>query len=291
LFDWSSQREILFFPEAPGDYVLNVEWMQGSRRGWVTERFSVAIVPASLPVPTQVDLEPELCLWTPSSWEAEMIRHHERGVIDFLRSMIKPGWTIYDIGANLGLFSVVFSQLTTSRGRVYCVEANPLCVYFLRANLAQNKVSNALVFPVALGMDATPVDFTINYGNSNLGVTTLSSIYTQKIGHTITAGAISLDQLIEQFNLLPPKLIKIDIEGAEEVVIVGMKATLQSHRPVLLMELHGEAAARNTLSFLEPFQYNYLDLNTRQQFASAADLIATLGDHIYQVAAFPNPAR
>lgn len=287
LGDWTEQNTISYFPEAPGSYSINVEWDNGKEKGLITKSFTVTINEKYTPYPTITNISRDLKLWTPSSWEAAFFQHHESYVIEYLRSLVKPGWVIFDIGANLGVFSLFFSKFVTNTGKVYCVEANPLCVYFLRANLFMNNVTNATVFPIALSSNSSPIDFTINYGNSGLGATTASAFYQSKIGHTITVEGIGLDELINQYCLSQPNLIKIDIEGAEEYVVPAMENTIKECQPVLLIELHGEKAGINTLRFLEQFNYQYINIGTQEKYASASALISVMKDNIIQVVALP----
>ena len=133
----------------------------------------------------------------------------------------------------------------------------PICVYFLRANLELNGVSNCDILPIALLDSRKDTPFTIIYGNSNVGLSPKSSSYPSKIGQEIMVQGYGLDELIDAYNLKKPDLIKIDIEGAEEFAIKGMEKTLSRYRPVIFMEVHGLEAAHNTFPMLEAIGYRY----------------------------------
>ena len=244
LSGWNSDADIFFFPECPGQYSLNLEWKNQQDHGWLSYSFEVTPnlkIEDNL-IPSQVEIVGNIKLWAPSKWEAMYFQGHENNVLLELHNIIHRGWVIYDVGANLGVFSTLFSKLAGNNGSVYCIEPNPLCLYFLRLNLWTNNCKNVTILPVGLSDLNMDVDFTINYGNSNLGLTNQAIFYQSKIGHNIKVQCVSLDSLISEYDLLPSNFIKIDIEGAEEFAIIGMINTIEKYHPYLLLELHGQKA-------------------------------------------------
>lgn len=286
LCDWSKSDKIDIFPEAPGKYTLLVEWrLPDDSRGWVNESFEVEGPVNSSP--QLVAFKHKTSLWVPSEWEAILSRGYESVTMDLLSTLIKKGWISYDIGANIGQYSILLSRLVGNKGRVYCIEANPLCVYFLRANHEINNQSNIDILPVALLHDTQNSEFTINYGNLGLGITQGSHLFSGKVGHNINVHAMGFDQLVNTYNLEMPDFIKIDIEGAEGKAIAGMKKTLQEKRPLLLVEVHGRIAAEETLQGLDLFNYHYLHPKSQQRFANARDLLNWFPNSVEQIVCFP----
>jgi FkbM family methyltransferase len=278
--DWALVRDgevFRLFPESPGPYALLTYWRTEEGQGGVLERqFEVR---ASVEVdhgPRRVELKDKVSLWAPTAWEARLLPAHERSVLDACGALVKPGTVVYDIGANLGLFGVHFGRLAGAAGRVYCFEANPVCVYFLRAHLELNGVSNCEILPVAVSNEERGVDFSINYDNSNLGLAQDSGFFTSKLGHHVQVGARSLDELVPGLRLRPPDVIKIDIEGAEAVAIAGMRETLRASHPRLVMELHGRAAALATLKQLDALGYAYTEVASGRRHASASAVVAAM---------------
>jgi FkbM family methyltransferase len=262
---WGTQTTFQFYPEAPGYFQIAAEWRtpDGSH-GWLEQSFSVTVgvkaigrkhFNSSIDGPSLVEIDDGTSIWSVSGWEAGLIRHWESDLMSALKNFVEPGFVIYDVGANIGVYSVYASRLVGPQGHVYAVEANPMCVYLLRCNLSAAGVDNFTILPIALSDAPGSCQFKINYGNSNLGLTEESALFGLKTGQEIQVKSLDFDSMTSSFNLRPPDLIKIDIEGAEEHAIRGMRRALVEHRPTLLLEIHGEHAARATFELLEGINY------------------------------------
>jgi len=272
------------FPESPGPYVLIARWSRADGQDGKLERpFYVGA--------TGLGHRPEqarvagVSLWSPSQWEAQLLPAHERSVLAALSRVVQQGDVVWDIGANLGIFALQFSQLVGPAGRVLCIEANPVCVYFLRANLETNAATNVDILPVAASDTARPVEFTINYDNSNLGLVRASCFFETKLGQRIVVDALPLDSLIDELQLPPPNVVKMDIEGAEAHAIAGLSRTLETQHVSLILELHGRAAARDTLALLDPLGYRYEIIESRKLYATGPALVAEMPEAPVQVLA------
>jgi len=288
LKNWTAENYIRIFPEAPGEYTLIVEWRtRKGKQGWIQRPFKVVTEVDSYNYPQSIQIDPTRQILAPSDWEARQLSYYEKPVFDLLSSVVKPGWVVYDVGANVGIYTLQFSSLVTQDGFVYCIEANPVCIYFLRANLEINHLSNCQILPIALTDGQKQVDFTINYSNSALGLTQSSPFYHSKIGHEISVHGLSLDELISEYQLRRPNLIKIDVEGAEGSVVRGMQSTIKKHHPLLLIEIHGREAAQMTAGILDKHKYNYQDFATQQVFSNEAELIAWFPESVRQLLCTP----
>jgi FkbM family methyltransferase len=285
LGDWQVRDEIRFLPEAPGHYVVVIEWRgTGGRTGWVEATFDLSANADLDPSPRLVTVDRDIRMWVPSAWEAHMAVAHEKAAITLAANSLRKDAVIYDIGANLGLYSVMLSRISGKHGHVYCFEANPVCLYFLQANLALNQVPAFEILPVAILGTPTTTEFRINYRNLLVGIAG-SIPYMGKPGHVIDVTAAPLDELIELHQLKPPDFIKMDIEGAEVYAIKGMRTTLQRYHPTCLIELHGQAAARGTLEGADWSGYTFQDAASGRQFTDAASLSAWFPDACLQIIA------
>jgi FkbM family methyltransferase len=280
----STPASVRFAPEAPGDYTISALWRDvhgGSGRAEVA--FTVD-GPASTGAPERVRIPDGLSVWTPSQWEAALATRHEERALTAVRRLVRPGATVYDIGANIGLFATRFAKWVGASGQLYCVEPNPLCVYFLKTNLYSAGARNFEILPVCLTDSARSIEFSVNYGSSVLGMAPDSTVPV-KPGHRIVVEGTSLDTVIETLRLRAPDVIKVDVEGAEGAVVAGMKATLSRYTPALMIELHGVAAARAALAHLAPLGYRYQEISGGRQFASTSELAAWMPDACVQVLA------
>lgn len=277
-----------FFPESPGQYTLYAWWRTpDGTRGRAETSFEVVAGPHFNVFPQLIQVDSETKVWVTSQWEANLIQGYEQAVITLLPQLVKPNAVIYDIGANIGLYAIRFARLAEKTGHVYCVEANPVCVYFLRANMHLNLLENYDIFPVAVSQGFGKTRFTINYGNLGLGLGESSPFFVVKPGHEIEVEAISLDDLIDSHDLREPDLIKMDIEGGEASAVKGMRKTIERSRPTLIFELHGRDAARGTLEELESGGYRYQELPGGRTFSNARELIDWFPNAVLQIIGRP----
>jgi FkbM family methyltransferase len=281
--EWGSRREIRFFPEAPGSYGISVQWRRpDGSTGWTETPVAVNADTELDPSPRLLRVDAQTRLWVPSEWESRLMAGHEKTTVSLAREVVRPGAVIYDIGAHLGLYSILLARLAGPGGRVYCLEANPVCLYFLQANLALNRMDNCEILPVAILGERATAEFTINYHNLLIG-SAKDPPWATKPGHRIGVPALDLDHLVESHDLRPPDLIKMDIEGAEVAAIHGMQKTIERHRPTLLLELHGQTAARTTLEAIRWAGYTFHEGSSGKRFADAEALIAWFPEACLQV--------
>ena len=268
-------EEVEWLPESPGHYRLAVQWREGEQSGWVSYAFEAQPNVFSAR-PSRVSRGRRGRFWAPNEYEAKGVAQYETALFDRLPGLVQPGSVVYDVGANIGLFTVPFSRRVGPTGRVVCFEPNPICVQFLKANLEVNACANARIVPVALAEHHQQVPFTLNFGNSLLGLTSISSFYHQKAGQAITVEGRPLDELRSTFELPAPDLVKMDVEGAEGAVVRGMARTLAEHRPVLLMEIHGAGACRELAAVLDPLGYGYQEATDGKVYAGSEELASDL---------------
>lgn len=157
-----------------------------------------------------------------------------------LRRCLQPGAVFYDIGANLGFFSLVAAACVGPHGRVYAFEPVPANAATLRRNAALNGFANITVLERAASSTS---------GTARLQlVADLSwSMLDRNWRHpqtrsVIDVEAVSIDDLVAASDASPPDVVKLDVEGWELDVIAGMRATIARHKPTIICELHGTAS-------------------------------------------------
>jgi hypothetical protein len=92
---------------------------------------------------------------------------------------------------------------------------------------------------------------------------------------------MSLDEFVEDYGFSPPDLVKLDVEGAEASVLEGARLTLERHRPVVFVALHGREQATRCLRLLEQLQYECRSLDGRR---------VAQGDGVDEIYAVPEEA-
>jgi FkbM family methyltransferase len=160
-----------------------------------------------------------------SSVQEAMVRHLGRGDV------------FYDIGANLGFFSLLGAHLVGLRqGHVYAFEAAPDNAEAIRANAQLNAIPNISV--IGRAVSSSP-------GRARLQIVDDQSWskleeygehpYTERV---VEVELVTIDGLVMSGELAPPTVVKIDVEGAEMAVLEGMRETISAHRPAIICELH-----------------------------------------------------
>ena len=166
--------------------------------------------------------------------------------------IITMGSTIYDIGANVGFYTLLSSKLAGNDGMVYSFEPNPLNINYLNQHIKLNNLDNVKVFDYAVS-DNVGFAFFENDTNSSMGY--LSNNGKLKVKTT------SLDYLYEGNEIKKPDFIKIDVEGAELSVLKGAEKLLKEFSPILFLATHGEEIHINVIDFLENLGYKVEGLN------------------------------
>jgi FkbM family methyltransferase len=165
-------------------------------------------------------------------------RDYEPELVRIVRKNVDPGRDAIDVGANVGLFSVLLStQLAASR-RVLAVEPAPGALKYLRGNINMNsRTGTILLFPGIAARHRGEFEINVIAGMeeySTIGNLAHPAI-RERSYEKITVPGESIDNLVEKFGL-DPGFIKIDTEGAEYEVLVGCERTVRTHRPIILCE-------------------------------------------------------
>ena len=290
LADWSKIEEpVLIFPESPGPYAVEAQWRDASgETGRTRLEFTVASPENCAEAgPTRVELE-HFSLWAPNAFEARTFQHSDREVGELLARLVKAGDTVYDLGANVGFYAAHFAHRSGADGRVVCFEANPVCAYFLRSNLLELGLDQVTVLPTAILHVDGMTRFMINHGNTNLGLAETSGFFHYKPGQEIAVTCFTLDHLVKDLGLPAPDVMKIDVEGAELQVLEGMGETIATHRPAMLLELHGEACTQGAVRRLGDSGYHFEDATNGRVYSDTASALEAFGeDSVYQVIARP----
>lgn len=159
----------------------------------------------------------------------------EPPVQDTLQRLVKPGDVCYDIGANVGFFTVLLGRLVGPTGAVAAFEPLPPTAEALRRNAALNNFGHVTVFANAVGRAPGLVKLALREESTWARLADADTT-----GPTLDVPMVAIDDLVEAGTIRPPSMVKIDVEGAELEVIEGMRRTLLKHRPVVLCEMHGK---------------------------------------------------
>lgn len=180
----------------------------------------------------------------------------EPDVARAMAAIVLPGEVVYDVGAEVGYFSVMAATISRS-GPVYAFEPNPANLAILEQTALLNKDLDLRIVPKAVGDTRQSTSF-LTFANkpgvanaSLLG--RLAEVHSDDLGDTITVDMVDLDSFSEEAT--EPDVIKIDVEGAEALVLRGMRRLLTMKRPKLIIEIHNESAQHEAMDCLAKLGY------------------------------------
>lgn len=169
---------------------------------------------------------------------------NETPVQHALAKRLSSGGVFFDVGANVGFFSLIGSRLVGPGGRVISFEPAPTMAASLRRNVELNRLTNVTVVEAAVA--AAPGEGELMVDEHPGGSFLSSSGGAAGPARRARVRIVSIDDLVERGEVPPPTLVKIDVEGAEAQVLVGMSRTAARHLPAIICEVddeHQEAAA------------------------------------------------
>src|SRR5579864_6709003 len=165
--------------------------------------------------------------WQPEVWNS-------------VSPVLPEGGVFFDVGAHIGYFSMKAAAQVGKTGRVVSFEPNPEILKQLRDNVAANHFQNVIVEPVActdrdqmLTLYAAPI---INTGASSLAKQN-ADISVDQAPRAYSVRGRPIDDVVRELGLTRVDAIKIDVEGAEVIVLRGAVNTLQRFHPKLAVEV------------------------------------------------------
>lgn len=155
-----------------------------------------------------------------------------------LRKLVRPGMQVIDVGANIGLYSLLLSRLVESTGSVLAFEPEPNLFAILRENCVRNNATNIDLFQCALGRVSGLASFHRSAFNSG----------DNRLERASTAHE-AVEVKVERFDDLQadckPDFVKIDVQGHELAALSGMERSLSSNPKVqVLFEFSPAALAK-----------------------------------------------
>lgn len=197
-------------------------------------------------------------------WEPALTR--------FIADSLMPGDVFIDIGANVGVHSMLAGKCVGASGRVHAIEASPTIYAILLGNIARNGIENVKTYNIAVADRSGTIPVFL-HDPSNLGHTTVLQVNaedTARYTRQEMVEARPLPEIIPTADILRARMIKIDVEGAEWPVIQGFAHLLPQLRSdvIIVVEVSRYGLANHGISF--------------QQF------LDFFGEHGYRAAQLPD---
>ncbi|MEE4195142.1 MAG: FkbM family methyltransferase [Anaerolineae bacterium] len=182
-----------------------------------------------------------------------------------VRTMLKPGMVVYDIGANIGYISLLFAKAIGPEGRIFSFEALPANIERLKQNAILSQSATPIqVIHGAVTDKAEPVEFLV-HSSTSMGKVAGAAGRDVDYLDKISVPGIALDAYVKEHQLPAPDMIKLDIEGGEVLAVKAMKETLTASHPLLFIELHGPESARAVAELLDETGYTAYHMDKPKQ--------------------------
>lgn len=188
-----------------------------------------------------------------------------------LDHFIRAGDVVYDVGANIGYISLIAARCVGGQGRVAAFEALPDNIRRLNQNVALNGLEGRITVIHAAVVDRSGSVIFHVHPSGAMGKAEGSHGRQVDYPEQIKVPALALDDFVFTRGNPPPRLVKLDIEGGEGMALAGMQRTLEEIRPVFLIELHGEQAAKEVWRILKEKGYSLHQLRRGYPLISSLD--------------------
>ncbi|MFG0274617.1 MAG: FkbM family methyltransferase [Phycisphaerales bacterium] len=171
---------------------------------------------------------------------------YEREKVQEFERSLSPGDVLFDIGANVGFYTVLGSSIVGPEGAVYAFEPMPRNLEFLRTHVSLNNLGNVQVIEAAVSDSA---------GTATFDDTQHPSMGSLSESGALTVRTVRIDDLVASGELPPPTVMKIDVEGAEQLVLAGAAETLKAHKPAIFLATHGADIHASCIATLRALGY------------------------------------
>lgn len=180
--------------------------------------------------------------------------HDEPAVVDLMRSLLKEGDVAVDVGAHIGIETLMMSRWVGSSGVVYSLEPDPHAFARLKRNCRLNEVANVELLPVAAAAKRGVVQF-VGGGNVTSHVQG-KGVAAAAEGDVTEVAARTLDDLLHH-RAERVAMVKIDVEDFEADVLRGASQVMRSLRPVLVIEIHSPHSLCECIALLDAAGYTF----------------------------------
>ena len=212
---------------------------------------------------------------------------YERAEIELVRRLLKPGDIAVDAGAHIGFFAIQMASMVGPGGRVYAFEPFDANAELLERSIVENRFEERIVLErAAVGAVSGSAMLTFAAETLNSGGAYLLRPGTEPLTGNVSrkAAVVALDD----FHLPHPvRFIKMDVEGAEPLVLRGAERILGDDRPVILSELHPMQLQRASGVTADEFLAEVRRFGYRAQDLSGAPIDRVPPDAILSVALVP----
>jgi FkbM family methyltransferase len=224
--------------------------------GPALQRFSRFALPSDFLVWAVIRSGPGKGLWIHLNprFEMEYLEgNYEPTVWRVLQSHLRPGAVFYDVGAHIGLFSLIAARNLGVQGSVFVFEPDPSNIRRIEEHASRNRLDALGIIPKAAWLTDGRMKFQRACFQSSMNRGAIAEDNLAARESTIEVETVTLDSFGREHPL--PSIIKIDVEGSEAAVLRGSEGIFRSAKPVVICEIHHAQAASDVTSWLQARGY------------------------------------
>jgi FkbM family methyltransferase len=184
--------------------------------------------------------------------------NHENEIMEYFNP--NEGDTVVDVGAHIGLYSLIAAKRVGPSGKVIAIEPDPENFKILKKNILLNQLSNVEALECAVY--STRGKLRLFLPELEQGRTIFNTVMQDRARTStnfLEVEANTLDNIMDENNIQRVNYLKIDVEGAELEVLKGAVNTLSSNKDLtLLIEVHGDANYKPILEIFEEYKFQII---------------------------------
>jgi FkbM family methyltransferase len=205
---------------------------------------------------------------------------HDAGVEAALRAQLRPGATVLDIGANIGIFTALAASIVGDAGRVIAVEPIPRNITLIERACRRSGFHQVEVIRAAASDRSGEIELRTHASTSNSATPAAAGVRLSAEGASnLRVPAVVLDDVLGGLGRLD--LVKIDVAGMEPRALRGLRRTIERLRPMLITEFHPWAIERASgdapFEFLEWLSAWYHPMTVLHGDGSTEDCVDAAG--------------
>lgn len=193
---------------------------------------------------------------------------YEADKVSLFREAVFPDCVVFDIGAHVGVYSLVAAQRA---GSVIAFEPLPRNISYFERHMALNSIVNVKLVKAAVSNSAGVARFDDAGAHKEGRVSGEGKLDVQTVG---------IDELVEAGCIPSPDLIKMDVEGGEAAALAGMRHVLRDARPTLFLATHN-GLNRLCFQFLEDLDYIIQPIDGKSREATSEIVAIPLAQRIH----------
>jgi len=155
---------------------------------------------------------------------------HELTEIKFLKQIIKNGDTVLDLGANIGVYTLIFAKLVGKSGHVFAFEPDPTNFEILSKNVKENKHENVTLVQKAVSEKNDRIKLFVSKRNH----ASHRIFDSEEKRNSIEVDVITLDTYFKKIKN-PINFIKMDVEGVEGATLLGASNIIKNSKDLVIM--------------------------------------------------------